>query len=167
MELLLPERRIHDVTLPFSENLPVWPGDGPIELEPQMRVAKGDPCNATRISCPAHCGTHVDAPWHFADDGARLDQLPIERWVGDCQVVRIPDSVTRIEPQELDAAGVAPGTTRLLLKTSNSARWRPGKLEFETDYVALTPAGAKWVIERGIQLIGIDYFSFELWDGTG
>src|SRR4051794_4191443 len=141
MELLLPERRIHDVTLPFSENLPVWPGDGPIELEPQMRVAKGDPCNATRISCPAHCGTHVDAPWHFADDGARLDQLPIERWVGDCQVVRIPDSVTRIEPHDLEAAGVAAGANRPFLEKRKYPRGGGGEKGVGGGFFG-APAGA-------------------------
>jgi len=156
--------RIFDVTIPFSADLPVWPGDPAIELRPLARTADGDPCNTTQIVCPTHCGTHVDPPFHFIHQSGRLDDIPIERWVGACQVVHIPDEVTRIEPEHLESAGIAAETTRLLFKTSNSRRWASIPLVFETDYVALTPAAARWIVERGLKLIGIDYFSFECFD---
>jgi arylformamidase len=156
--------KIHDITISFSADVPVWPGDPPIEMRPLARIAEGATANVTQIVCPSHCGTHVDPPWHFVDDGPRLDGLPIERWVGPCQVIRIPDEVDRIEPADLEAASIAPDTNRLLFKTRNSARWSRSPLTFETDYVALTPDAARWVIARGIKLIGIDALSFELFD---
>jgi arylformamidase len=52
-------------------------------------------------------------------------------------------------------------TERLLLKTANSQLWRRDKTSFTTDYAALSPEGARWVIERGIKLVGIDYLSIE------
>lgn len=156
--------RIFDITIPFSAAVPVWPGDPAIELRPLARTANGDVCNTTQIVCPTHCGTHVDPPWHFIDNGAKLDEIPLDRWVGSCQVVQIPDSVTRIEPRDLESAGISESTTRVLLKTSNSRKWLSKPLVFETDYVALTPAAARWVVDRGLKLIGIDYFSFELYD---
>jgi arylformamidase len=159
-----PSPRILDVTLPFSPDLPVWPGDPAIAFAPLSRIGAGGSCNTTQIVCPTHCGTHVDPPRHFIEDGAALSEVPLERWVGPCQVVRIPDEVSRIEPSDLDAAGIAPGTTRLLLKTNNSARWDTWPHSFQTGYTALTPAAARWVVDQGIELIGIDYFSFELYD---
>lgn len=155
---------IIDVTLPFSPDVPVWPGDPRIELRPLARIAEGAPCNTTQIVCPTHCGTHVDPPRHFVEHGQDLDQVPLERWIGPCQVVRIPDEVRRVEPEHLSAAGISPDTTRLLLKTGNSRRWDTWPHTFQTDYTALTPSAADWVVDRGIQLIGIDYFSFELYD---
>jgi arylformamidase len=92
-----------------------------------------------------------------------LDQIPLERWYGPCQVVAIPDERTGIDVADLEAAGILPDTTRLLLKTSNSRRWRPYPMPFEEDYVAVTPAGARWIVERGLQLVGIDYLSIEGW----
>jgi arylformamidase len=159
--------KIHDVTLPFSAEFPVWPGDPPIETYPMSRIADGASANVTRIVCPTHCGTHVDPPWHFVDHGAKLDQIPIERWVGPCQVIRIGDDVDRIEPHHLDEAGIAPETIRLLFKTRNSAWWSRRPLTFDTAYVALSPEAVRWVIDRGIKLIGVDALSFESFDSDG
>ena len=158
--------RIYDVTLPFSPELPVWPGDPPIEFTPVNRTAAGSTFNSSRIACPTNCGTHVDPPWHAAHDGATLSDIPIERWVGPCQVVRIEDSVDRIEPEHLDAAGIGSETlrSRLLLRTRNSAHWGIRPLTFATDYVALSLEAARWIVERGIQLIGVDALSFEPYD---
>ena len=159
-------QQFYDITIPFSDALPVWPGDPAIEMRPLARTSAGDTCNTTQIVCPTHCGTHVDPPWHFINDGAKLDQIPLDRWIGTCQVAEIPDSVSRIEPADLEEAGINSQTTRLLLKTSNSNRWNTTPIRFETDYVALTPEAAKWVVQRGIKLLGIDYFSFELYDDS-
>jgi arylformamidase len=153
--------KIHDVTVSFSPEVPVWPGDPEIELRPLSRTANGAAGNTTQIICPTHCGTHVDPPWHFIDDGADLDGVPIERWVGPCQVIELPAGITVIDPKDLETAGIAVQTTRLLMKTTNSAKWKTRPLTFETDYVALSPAGARWIIDRGLNLIGIDYLSFE------
>jgi arylformamidase len=157
---------IHDITVSLSPGLPVWPGDPAIEFRPLSRTANGDSANTTQIICPTHCGTHVDPPWHFIDDRADLDAVPIERWVGPCQVVELPAGIDVIDPADLEAVGIARETTRLLLKTTNSAKWKARPLVFETDYVALSPAGAHWIVERGLELIGIDYLSFETYTDT-
>jgi arylformamidase len=162
--LLTTSTRIIDVTLPISPALPVWPGDPAIDIQPLLRIADGGGCNTTRIAFPTHCGTHVDPPKHFFDNGPTLSDLPLDRWVGPCQVVRIPDEVVRIEPTHLQAAGIDRATTRLLLKTGNSTRWDTRPHAFQSGYAALTRDAARWVVERGIALIGIDYLSFELDD---
>ena len=164
---LIPEVTIFDITIPFSADLPVWPGDPAIELRPLSRTARGDPGNTTQIICPTHSGTHVDPGWHFIDDGLRLDQIPIERWVGPCQVVEVPDSIATIEPADLEAAKIDPATTRVLFKTSNSNKWHTGSLELETDYVALSLKASSWLITHGIKLVGVDYLSFESFTSDG
>ncbi|MCC6790588.1 MAG: cyclase family protein [Thermomicrobiales bacterium] len=118
----------------------------------------------TRISIPSHCGTHVDPPRHYIDGGAAMDQIPLERWIGPCQVIEIERSVDRIEPAHLESAGIAEGTNRLLFKTRNSAHWSREPITFATDYVALSKAAARWIVQRGVALIGIDALSFEPFD---
>jgi arylformamidase len=157
---------IHDITLPFSAAVPVWPGDPSIEIRPVMRTANGDSCNASQIICPTHCGTHVDPPFHFVHDGARLDEVPLERWIGPCQVIELPTGIAAIEPEHLETVGIVAETTRLLFKTANSTKWAKRPLLFETDYVALSFAAARWLIASRIQLIGVDYFSFEAYSDT-
>ncbi|MCC6790435.1 MAG: cyclase family protein, partial [Thermomicrobiales bacterium] len=161
---ITPTTRIHDVTLTLSARFPVWPGDNPIELAPVSRIADGASSNVTRISIPSHCGTHVDPPRHYIDGGAAMDQIPLERWSGPCQVIEIEQSVDRIEPAHLESAGIAEGTTRLLFKTRNSAHWSREPIAFATDYVALSKAAAQWIVQRGVALIGIDALSFEPFD---
>lgn len=159
-----PTTRIFDISLAVASDFPVWPGDAPIELTPLSRMASGDSCNVTRISMPTHCVTHVDPPLHYLADGAAIDQIPLERWVGPCQVVSIDPHVDRIEPEHLSAAGIDPSTTRLLLKTRNSRHWRGRPITFDTAYVALSRDAARWLIDAGLKLIGIDALSFEPFD---
>jgi arylformamidase len=162
-----PATKIYDITIPFSADLPVWPGDPAIEIRPLSRIVNGNDCNTSQIVCPTHCGTHVDPSWHFIDDGSKLDQVPIERWVGPCQVVRIPNEVATIEPADLESAEIDAQTTRILFKTSNSTRWKSIPLTFETDFVALSFDATKWLIAHGIKLVGIDYLSFESYHSEG
>lgn len=65
----------------------VFPGDPSPEAERLLAIQKGDVCNLTKISMCAHNGTHVDAPYHFLDDGKSIEQIPLEAFVGACYVV--------------------------------------------------------------------------------
>jgi arylformamidase len=159
-----PGARIYDISLTISDAFPVWPGDAPIEFQPIARIDDGASANVTRISMPNHCVTHVDPPRHYLADGATLDRVPLERWIGPCQVIEIAAEIDRIEPEHLDSAGIAPETKRLLFKTRNSAHWRKNPITFDTAYVALSQAAARWIVDRGIKLIGIDALSFEPFD---
>jgi arylformamidase len=153
-----------DISLPLTPDLPVWPGDDDVSVQPLSRIANGDDTNVTSLKFTSHVGTHVDAPWHFIDEGAKLNDLPIDRWIGPCLVIAIPDDAARIEVEHLEAVEIPEGIERLLFRTSNSAHWRPGKLKFEEDYVAVAPAAARWIVDHGIRLVGIDYLSIELFD---
>lgn len=152
-----------DISVPVAPGIPAWPGDPAMRSEPFTLIANGDACNLAVLHMSGHTGTHVDPPWHFIDNGARLDEVPIQRWFGACRVVEVDESVTTIEPQHLDAAGIVAESKRLLFKTNNSKRWRPLPMPFEEDFVALSPAAARWVVDHGIELVGIDYLSIEGW----
>ena len=45
-------------------------------------MEKGDTINLTAISMCAHNGTHVDAPFHFINEGKRVDDIPLEKFIG-------------------------------------------------------------------------------------
>ncbi len=156
--------RIIDISLPLSPDLPVWPGDPAVSVDAVSRVSAGDVANVSSIACSSHTGTHVDAPWHFVDNGAKLDEVPLDRWIGPCVVVDVPPDAKRIEPRHLDAAALPPDIERVLFRTSNSTLWRVGRREFHKEYVALAPEAARWVVNRGVRLVGIDYLSIEAYD---
>lgn len=60
----------------------VFPGDPQPKREVMLKIADGAICNLTALSMCAHNGTHVDAPYHFLDDGKTIDQVDLERFIG-------------------------------------------------------------------------------------
>lgn len=159
---------IYDISLTISEQLPVWPGDPPIRLQRLQKMEEGDSCNVTHLNMGAHVGTHVDAPFHFlGGDSATVESLPLNLLTGRVYVTQFPDDLSQIDAAALQAANIPPRTRRLLFKTRNSTYWKNQTLEFMTDFVALTPDGAEFLIHRGIRLVGVDYLSVAPFaDGT-
>lgn len=64
----------------------VFPGDPSPVRKIELEISKGAVCNLSSFSMCAHNGTHVDAPYHFIDDGKRIDELDINSLVGMCYV---------------------------------------------------------------------------------
>jgi arylformamidase len=159
--------RLIDISVPIQTGMLVFPDDPPVELEPQARIADGDPVNVTSISIGTHTGTHIDAQWHFIDDGARLSAIALERLIGPCLVVDFSDRTADIDAQALDSAPIPNDTTRLLLKTRNSQFWDTDPTSFREDYVGVSHDGARWLADRGIDFVGIDYLTVEPWDSDG
>lgn len=68
----------------FSCN--VFPGDPVPKAERISSITDGAVCNLTAFSMCAHNGTHVDAPYHFLNEGKTIEEMPIDAFVGDCYV---------------------------------------------------------------------------------
>lgn len=64
----------------------VFPGDIPPQRRVLERIEDGSICNLTGLTMCAHNGTHVDAPYHFYQEGKTIDQVALERFVGKCYV---------------------------------------------------------------------------------
>lgn len=150
---------IYDVSLTISPNLPTWPGDPGVELEQVESMDKGAGYNLTRISTSVHVGTHIDAPRHFIKDGSTVEHLPLEVLTGPCYVVQLPDGVEAITAEVLERTEVTSEMKRILFGTRNSHLWARGETQFQTDFVGITEDGAEWLVERGVQLVGVDYLS--------
>ena len=155
--------RIHDISVPLSADLPSYPGDPPIVIAPWNSIADGDLANVSRITLSSHSGTHLDPPRHFSDSGITVDEIPLDLLIGKALVVEIP-GVKVIGRKELERLRIK-GVERLLLKTDNSELWKePG---FNNDFAAISVEGARFLLEAGVKLIGIDYLSVESVKGDG
>jgi arylformamidase len=154
--------KIHDISLGISPGMVVWPNNPAVELERVNRIEAGANSNVSRLALGVHSGTHVDAPVHFVPGGTGVDTLPLDVLVGRCLVVHLPRTA-RITADDLAGAGLARNTRRLLIKTRNSAYWAKGDPEFHTDFVAIDPSGAEWLVDRGVELVGVDYLSVAPW----
>jgi arylformamidase len=145
-----------DVSVPLTMDRPSWPGDEPFRYDETDTILGGSEANCARMRLSVHFGTHVDAPYHFIDGARTIDALDLGLLVGPGLVVDLTDVEEVIEPRHLEGR-VPPGTLRLLAKTRNSAIVRDRT--FHRDFVAFSEGSARWLVERGVRLLGIDYFS--------
>jgi arylformamidase len=149
--------RIIDITRPVDESLVVWPGRSPPEQRWDMRIATGGHCNASSWLMSAHTGTHMDAPLHFIEGGATIDQISPDVFTGDCTVVdlRAAGDLTLDETH----AERYRGERRLLLRTHHSDP------EHDSLYAPherlLTPAAASLLLDAGLVLLGTDRLSVD------
>jgi arylformamidase len=156
--------KIYDISLPLSNTLAVWPGDDPIRIEPLSRLEQGDMATVSRLAMTAHAGTHVDAQKHFVLGGAGVDAMDLNTLIGPALVVDVPRDVTTISAAVLDALAIPPGAARILFHTANSRLWAEQAHAFREDYVAVNANGARWLVERGVKLVGIDYLAIAPFD---
>jgi arylformamidase len=96
------EVKIFDISVPVSPDLPVWPGDPRIVLEPFRTMSSGNPSTVSKLACGVHSGTHVDAPAHFIKNGTTVENLSLKTLMGPAVVVDLPEADT-ITPDMLDA----------------------------------------------------------------
>jgi arylformamidase len=87
-------------------------------------------------------------------------KLELEKFESmECYVVQLPDGIEAITAEVLERTEVTAEMKRILFGTRNSHLWARGEAEFQTDFVAITEDGAEWLVERGVQLVGVDYLS--------
>jgi arylformamidase len=154
-------RRYYDISMTIREGMITYPGSPPTRVRPHERIAEGDDANVTALSFGSHTGTHVDAAHHFVDGGQTVDALPLERLIGPARVVHIPPRTRAIGPDELSEFDLA-GEERVLLRTGNSELLE--RDDFAERFAHLTGAGARFLAEQGVRLVGIDYLSIEAFD---
>ena len=149
-----------DISVLLHAGVPSWPGSTGFRISRTRAFAHGDAVNVSQIDMDVHCGTHVEAPLHFLDEGTPLGSLPLSIFVGRAHVLHLP-LARHIGPSELMAANVPSDAERLLFRTRNSDLWAGNVDDFRSDYVALTLDGAQWIAQRGIRLVGVDYLSVQ------
>lgn len=155
---------IHDVTIAFSEAIPPFPGDPAPRIRRFMKMEDGDPCNVSFMEMCVHSGTHVDAPLHHIRDGAGIESLPLDVLLGPCRVIHVPDA-DAVTAAMLEAQEIPAETVRLIVRTRASELWDAPAWGTREDFVGLSADAARWVVERGIKLVGIDSLTIEHFDG--
>lgn len=153
--------KLIDISVALHPGLPVWPGNDPFCVEHVQSIKSGNTANVTQLKAGSHTGTHIDAPLHFVDGAKTTLEIPLEKLVGLCQVVPFQGKA-KITAQDLEALQLKPGIGKLLFKTDNSRLWDDMSHTFYEDYCALTADAARWIVNQGIHLVGIDYLSIQL-----
>ena len=152
---------IIDVTRTVDPKMLKWPDDTePPSQEFVTHTDNGDPATVSEWKMSSHTGTHMDARMHFIPGGWTMEALDLARSVGPCRVVDLTHVEGHVDRADLEAAEVA-GQARLLLKTRNSEQGFMQKEEFEEGYSAISREAAEYLVEIGVETIGVDYLSVE------
>ena len=157
---------IIDVSVGLDPSLPVWPGHPKIGVNRIEDIDKGANANVSFLEFSAHAGTHVDAPLHFLQDGSDISAMDLEMLIGPAFLIDVVNAKI-IDDNLLGSMSIPQGTQRLLIKTTNSSLWSRKDSSFQKDFVAIDNAGARWIVDQGIRLIGVDYLSVAPYGNTG
>lgn len=152
--------RIVDLSHPLHNGTPVYPGDPEPDFSPATTIAE-DGYNVLHVHLGSQTGTHVDAPYHFLEDGDRVDQLDLgllcaPAVVADVRGKQARQPITR-EDLEPYAAMLEPGSI-LVLHTGWSEHWGT---DAYGDHPYLEGAAAERVVAAGIRTVAIDAMSLD------
>ena len=117
----------------------VYPGDPSPIAEKVVSIDAGDVYNMSTLSMCVHNGTHIDAPYHFLNDGNTVEQIPLEYFVGTCYVVQRDGELTTSDAQNIMLEAKAHNATERILIGGN---------------VIVTAEAAKVFADNAIKLIG-------------
>ena len=107
-------RRLIDLSHPLEQGQLSFPGDTELSVAVHSTVATIG-YNGTRISISTHQGTHLDAPYHFFDDGKTVDEIPLDRFYGPATLVDLAPGAS-LEPN-------TPSNRRNFSLSSWKTRW--------------------------------------------
>ena len=150
--------RLLDLTMEISENIPVFPGTPSVKVIP-WNVLRHDGYNAEMLFLSSHTGTHVDAPYHFHDEGLRLHQIPLERFVGEAALLNIrrgPDGlITRRDIAEWEGIHYAiGGGSAAVFNTGWHGHAADG--DYFTRNPGLSEDAAEYLAAKEVGLVGTD-----------
>lgn len=157
--------RFVDLSHPLSGRTPPFPGDPPVEIEILDATDRTDDgpreqLNCSRLHVGVHCGTHMDAPFHFFADGPTIDRVPLEVGVGLALVITLPEGQERIDvelllPYEAELRD----TQRVVFHTGWFRRW--GQADYFAGHPVMTGAAARFLVACGVVLVGVDFPSVD------
>lgn len=147
-----------DISLPIKMNYPAWPERTPFTLGYDTKIEDGADANNTYFQMSSHFGTHIDAPKHFIADGQTIDIIPLDLLIGFCRVYKL-DCEIAIDKSDIRNLNFH-GVKRVIFKTSNSKKIHDAK--FCKDYIGVNVSATRFLVEKGIKVLGMDYYSVGL-----
>lgn len=142
--------KLIDISRRLGKNVPTWPGDTPFSFEIEWTKEDSGSVNVGKLEMSTHTGTHVDAPFHFDNDGKRIYDLDLNLYIGKALVVDMcnKESVGASDFHQIDLKEVE----RVLLRTNS---WE-NPSQFPETITYIRPDLASFLGEKGVRLIGVD-----------
>ena len=153
--------RIIDLSHPLSPATPAFPGDPPLAIDVLDSTTATTPgqrhLNCSRLAMSVHCGTHMDAPFHFFGEGVTIDRVALDTCIGECLLVRLPAEVHRgtvsrevLTPHEAQLRTCP----RVILDLGWHGRF--GSEGYFAEHPVISGEAAQLLVDCGVRLLGVD-----------
>ncbi|KAF6243154.1 cyclase [Nitrosopumilus sp. b1] len=153
-----------DLSLTISESISNFPGSPNPKMIQWSNLQK-DGYNLELLFMSSHTGTHLDAPFHFANNGIKIHQIPLERLSGKAHLIRIkknenePISINDVRTFENKNGKI--GENTIVIFATDWDR-KIHKSNYFTNNPGLSTAAAKYLVSKKVNLVGIDSPSIDL-----
>jgi len=153
-----------DLTLEISQTIPCFPGS-PSPQFLKWSTIKKDRYNLELLFLSSHTGTHIDAPYHFKENGAKIHQIPLDRLTGKASLIRIKKSkdqeITKQDLLEFEKKHEKIKDFSSVIFCTNWQKNSKKKIFF-TNNPGLSKSATEYLISKKINLVGIDSPSIDL-----
>ena len=156
--------KIIDLTLTVSDKIPTFPGSPQPSFIPWENV-KDDGYNLELLFLSTHTGTHMDAPYHFLEKGAKIHEISLKKLVSEAVLIQCRkksgESITKTDIQKFEKKhGKINGFSSVIFSTG----WQRNlqKKYYFTKNPGLSVSAAKYLASKKINLVGIDSPSIDL-----
>jgi kynurenine formamidase len=150
--------KILDLTLTISDKIPTFPGS-PKPNFIQWENLKDDGYNLELLFLSSHTGTHLDAPYHFLENGLKIHEINPKRLIREAILIRsrkkANQAITKNDVQKFEKKyGKIPNNSTIVFWTG----WQ--KILHNDSYFnenpGLSETAAKYLVSKKTNLVGID-----------
>ena len=156
--------KIIDLTLTVSDKIPTFPGSPHPSFIPWENV-KEDGYNLELLFLSTHTGTHMDAPYHFLEKGAKIHEISLKKLVSEAVLIQCRKksggSITKTDIQKFEKKhGKIVSFSSVIFYTG----WQRNlqKKYYFTKNPGLSVSAAKYLASKKVSLVGIDSPSIDL-----
>ena len=156
--------KILDLTLTISDKIPTFPGSPKPSYIPWENI-KDSGYNLELLFLSSHTGTHLDAPYHFLEKGAKIHNISLKKLISNAVLIttrkKRNESITKTDIQKFEKKhGKIEGFSSVIFWTG----WQRNlqKKCYFTKNPGLSVSAAKYLASKKIGLVGIDSPSIDL-----
>lgn len=154
--------RIIDLSQAHCNRMTQFPGTPDVNIEQVCEISQNG-FRLTDFHAVVHTGTHCDAPAHYVEGAETIDQMALERFIGEAIIVDITTKNGRELPASILDGKIIKKGDILVLRSGFSKKW--DQIAYVEDYPFLSIALAERIISLGVKAVAIDFLSPDPIDG--
>jgi arylformamidase len=153
--------KYYDLSNPIWEEMPYYPASFRPQIEQISSVEQGR-LNVHKITMGYHHGTHVDAPRHLSNEGMPVDELDLNRFMGEGVVLDLSfkEIGSGISADDLEKFSDLVRSEDIVVLYTGCCN-HLGESWINSKYTYLEKSGAEWLVRKKVKSVGIDFFSID------